>query len=125
DPLLLPGRESRDTLFGQLREADGRQRLLHAFAAGWGPAKPEVEVDVLANAEEGDERRLLRDECDVVAPERCPCFAVERVDRRPEHDDLAGAGEVEPGDQMQKGRLARAGRAGDDGQAARVDRRVE
>ncbi len=89
------------------------------------PAQAEEELDVLADAEEGDERRLLGDEREPVAAECGAAGPVELVDPLAEHDDLAGAREVEPGEQVQERRLARARRPGDDGQPAGRDRRAQ
>ena len=112
DALLFSRREPRDALFGQLLEPDQRKRLLRLAVVPVRAAQTEEELDVLADAQERDERRLLGDEREPVPAERRAAGTVELVDPFAEDDNLAGAREVEPRQQVQQCRLPRARRAG-------------
>ena len=111
DALLFAGREPRDTLVQQLLEADDGERLLRLAVAAVQAAQAKEQLDVLADAQERNERRLLGDEREPVPAERCAVGPVELVDALAEHDDLAGARQVEAREHVQQRRLARAGRA--------------
>jgi diguanylate cyclase (GGDEF)-like protein len=124
DPLLFARREPRHALLRQLLEPDQREHLVDVIS-GLGSAEAKEELDVLAHAQERDERRLLGDEREPVPAERCAAGPVELVEPFAENEDLARARQVEAREQVQERRLARARRAGDDGQPPGADRRAQ
>ena len=100
DPLLLAGRKPRDPLLGELVEADVAERPLCAVGLRRGLRALQVELDVLASAEKGDDRWLLGYERDVIAAEPGPA-ARSRAGAPYRHDDVARRRQIEPGDQVQ------------------------
>src|SRR5205814_835260 len=70
------------------------------------------ELEVLARAQERNELGALRDEADVTAAGACTALTVEAGERGPEDDHLSRARPLEPGEEPQQGRLARAGGPG-------------
>ncbi len=89
----------------------GRPTRALQSAAGRGSvdaAERQRELDVLERREVADEPGLLADVGDRGAPPRRPFGAVEGGEERAVDLDLAGVGQLEPGEQVQEGRLARA-----------------
>jgi hypothetical protein len=107
---------------GPLGETDRGERLVGVSVE---TPDREPELDVLARAEEGNERALLRDERDLAPAELGPRGSIESLHDRPVDDHLARVREVEPREQVQQGRLTRPGRPGDDGHAAALELGVE
>jgi hypothetical protein len=72
------------------------------------PAKPEDELDVLPGGQHPGEARGLPDDADVLAPERGACVAIEAGQHDAADRYLAIVRRVEPGEQREQRRLARA-----------------
>src|SRR5262245_28677377 len=91
DSLLFAGREPRHPLFRELLEADECECAARLAVAS---AQAEEELDVLAHAQERDQRRLLGDESEPVPAELGAAGAVEAVDALAQDYDLARARQV-------------------------------
>ena len=128
DALTLAGRQQLDAALGVRRETDSGERLRRSLRAPRRPRRLAARGRARRSRVRRGSRRgpapARRLRC---APAGGPRGLPGRASRSPrlaEHD-LALVRDVEAGQQREQGRLAGAGRADDDGELARQERRVD
>ena len=123
DSLALSGREAIGAVVEPISEPDLVESPRRPRAGSVGrTANEQGELDVLLRGQVGDEPRLLGDEGDVLAAhpgDRRAAHASELVSL---DDHRALGGPVEPGEEMQEGRLAAARPPDDGGERAALER---
>ncbi len=105
-------------------ESDEGQELVDPLAVPRGcvPRDEERKSHILGHAQQWDEIEELEHEAGLVAPGQRPVLLVQRRDADAVDDDLAGCRQVQATEQLEHGRLARAGGAHDGDELALLDR---
>jgi hypothetical protein len=98
--------------------AAARSRLPVEAQRGTDPVRQE---DVLDDGQVLEQPELLEHHADALDAQPAPSRVVERRDLGPAHDDPAGAGPSDAGDQVEQRRLPGAARSDDRDDAARRD----
>ena len=123
DPLLLAAREVVGVAVGEVPEADAFERLgcLGLRGRDRRAVKLERQRDVLASGEPGEEVQVLEDVADRSPTEDRQLRRIHPADVLPLDEDAAARRPVEPADEREERRLARAARAHDREELATLD----
>ena len=108
---------------GLVAESDEGEELVDPLAMPRGcvPRDEEREGHVLGHAQQRDQIEELEHEARLVATGQCPVLLVQRGDADAVDDDFAGRRQVQATEQLEHGRLARAGGAHDGDELALLD----
>ena len=122
DALLLATRERSRPVARALGQPEVSKRLVGSVRQ---TGEAQREQNVLARAQQGPEVPGLEDESELLGPVVGELGVVQARERATGHAHLAGRRLVQPGGQVEQGRLSRAGRAENCHELAVLDSEIE
>jgi len=131
DTLLFTARQLRRIVIEPASEADAPEKLARRrFRIGSGRRairgqQFQWNEHVLERCQRRDQMKVLEDEADPIRAQRRPFVFIERRQRNASDLDFTVTRAVEPGEEPEKGRLARARRAEHDHDLALLDLQVD